>query len=86
MGISVFRFQVDTAAPLSVSLAAGGPSVVKDHQPSFVDGMGGKALFPAMWPMASGLLSGAFSISLQVHVSSRNLHSLIIIAGSLRVN
>ena len=40
--VKVFACEVETASPLSLSLAAGTPSAVPDHQPSFVDGMGGK--------------------------------------------
>ena len=32
--------------------------------PSFVDGAGGPALLPAMWPLVRGLLDGAFAVSL----------------------
>lgn len=54
----VFGCEVDTAAPLAASLAAGSPQVL-DYQPSFVDGIGGKSLLPEMWPIASSLLAGS---------------------------
>ncbi|HEX3530380.1 MAG TPA: pyridoxal-phosphate dependent enzyme, partial [Thermoanaerobaculia bacterium] len=41
----VFGCEVDTAAPLSASLAAGSPQTV-DYRPTFVDGIGGKSLLP----------------------------------------
>jgi threonine dehydratase len=54
----VFGCEVDTAAPLAASLAAGSPQVL-DYKPSFVDGIGGKSLLPEMWPIASSLLAGS---------------------------
>ncbi|HVR07790.1 MAG TPA: pyridoxal-phosphate dependent enzyme [Thermoanaerobaculia bacterium] len=55
---AVHGCEVTTAAPLAASLAAGAPRTV-DYQPSFVDGIGGKALLPEMWPIVSRLLAGS---------------------------
>ena len=52
--------EVDTAAPLSAALAAGGP-VPTPYTASFVDGIGGKSVLAEMWPLASRLLDGALS-------------------------
>jgi threonine dehydratase len=60
----VFGCEVDTAAPLAASLAAGSPQVL-DYKPSFVDGIGGKSLLPEMWPIASSLLAGSRVVSLE---------------------
>ena len=60
----VFGCEVETAAPLAASLAAGSPQTV-DYQPSFVDGIGGKSLLPEMWPLASTLLAGARVVPLE---------------------
>ena len=51
------------AAPLAASLAAGSPRTV-DYQPSFVDGAGAQALLPRMWELASRLIDGSFTASL----------------------
>jgi len=59
----VVACEVDTAAPLAASLAAGEPRAV-ERIPSFVDGIGGKSLLPAMWPLARGLLAGSLVIPL----------------------
>jgi threonine dehydratase len=59
----VFGCEVETAAPLSASLAAGSPQSV-EYRPSFVDGIGGKSLLPEMWPLVSRLLAGARVVSL----------------------
>jgi threonine dehydratase len=60
----VFGCEVATAAPLSASLAAGASRAV-EYQPSFVDGIGGKSLLPAMWPIVSELLAGARVVPLE---------------------
>ena len=56
----VIACEVDTAAPLSAALAAGGP-VPTPYTASFVDGIGGKSVLAEMWPLASRLLDGALS-------------------------
>jgi len=50
----VYACEVDTATPLTTSLAAGEPVVV-DRQPSFVDGIGGRGVLPEMWPLVRTL-------------------------------
>jgi threonine dehydratase len=59
----IFAAEVATAAPLAPSLAAGAPQVV-DYQPSFVDGIGSKSVFPQMFERAQALLDGALVASL----------------------
>jgi threonine dehydratase len=53
----VYAAEVATAAPLSASLAAGS-AVVVDYQPSFVDGIGSKTVFPQMLERARPLIDG----------------------------
>jgi len=59
----VYGCEVETAAPLAASFAAGRPMSI-DYQPSFVDGIGGKTLLAEMWPLVSTLLAGALTVSL----------------------
>lgn len=69
----VYACEVDTAAPLAASLAAGEPRRV-DYRASFVDGMGGPFVLPEMWPLASVLLAGSLVVSLaQVAAAIRRL-------------
>ena len=49
-----YAVEVETAAPLAASLAAGSPQTV-EYTPTFIDGMGGKSVVPEMWPMAQHL-------------------------------
>ena len=59
----VYAVEVETAAPLAASLAAGHPVEV-EYRPSFVDGIGGKSVLPEIWPLARDLLDGALLVSL----------------------
>lgn len=54
----IYAAEVATAAPLVVSLAAGTPQAV-DYQPSFVDGIGAKVVFPQMLERAQQLIDGS---------------------------
>lgn len=54
----IYAAEVSTAAPLAASLAAGAPTAV-DYQPSFVDGIGAKVVFPQMLERAEQLLDGS---------------------------
>jgi threonine dehydratase len=56
--VRVFGCEVDTASPLAAALAAGHPVEV-DRTPTFVDGIGGKAVLEEMWPPVKRLLAGS---------------------------
>ena len=60
----VFAAEVTTAAPLSASLAAGAPKEI-DYQPSWVDGIGARAVFPQMFARAKKLIAGSLVAELQ---------------------
>jgi threonine dehydratase len=55
----VFASEPETAAPFARSLAAGSPQNFPDWKASWVDGCGGKSVFPRMWDIAHHLLAGA---------------------------
>jgi threonine dehydratase len=59
-----FACEIETAAPLSASLAEGRPVSV-DYTPSFVDGIGARGLLPEMWPLATSVIAGALEVSLR---------------------
>lgn len=56
--VPVFAAEVDTAAPFSMSLAAGAPVRI-EYTASFVDGIGAGGLLPEMWPLARQVLAGS---------------------------
>jgi threonine dehydratase len=62
--VKVYASEVETAAPLAPSLAAGEPVKV-EYIPSFVDGMGSGGLLAEMWPMVSKLVDGSIVLSLK---------------------
>ncbi len=61
--VLVYAAEVETAAPLAASLAAGRPVEV-NYKPSFVDGCGSRSVLAEMWPLASTLLDGALVVTL----------------------
>lgn len=61
----VFAAEPETAAPLATSLAAGSPQKFPDWKASFVDGCGGKSVFPRMWDIAHHLLAGSIVATLE---------------------
>jgi threonine dehydratase len=68
----VVACEVETAAPLTASLAAGAP-VACDYRPSFVVGIGGKGVLAEMWPLASTLLAGVVVVTLEEIASAIRL-------------
>jgi threonine dehydratase len=60
----VFAAEVETAAPLGASMAAGRPVDV-DYHASFVDGIGARTVFPVMLERAQALLAGVVAASLE---------------------
>jgi threonine dehydratase len=61
--VKVYACEVETAAPLAASFAAGEPVQVT-YRPTFVDGIGAPTLFPEMWQLAHRLLDGSLVVSL----------------------
>jgi threonine dehydratase len=60
----IYAAEVATAAPLAASLASGEPTTI-DYQPSFVDGIGGKSVFPQMFERARGLIDDSLVCTLE---------------------
>jgi threonine dehydratase len=59
--VRVHAVEVEGAAPLAASLAAG-EVVSIDYRPSFVDGIGSKTVFPEMLDLARELLAGSLVV------------------------
>jgi threonine dehydratase len=60
----IYAAEVATAAPLVASLAAGTAQTVA-YQPSFVDGIGSKMVFPEMLERAQQLIAGSLVAELE---------------------
>ena len=60
--VRVYACEVDGAAPLTASLAAG-KAVEIQNRKTFIDGIGGRGVFPDMWPLARELVAGALVVT-----------------------
>jgi threonine dehydratase len=57
--VRVFAAEPETASPLARSFAAGAAQDFPEWKASWVDGCGGKGVFPRMWALAGHLLEGS---------------------------
>ena len=63
--IKIWGVEPETAAPMSLSLAAGSPQDFKEWKRSFVDGAGGQSVFPRMWERMKPVVDGSLVVSLE---------------------
>ena len=63
--IQIWGAEPETAAPAALSFAMRSPQVFKEWQASFVDGAGGKSVFPRMWERMKPLVDGYIVVSLE---------------------
>lgn len=63
--VRVLAAEPETAAPLARSLAEGGPREFEGWTQSFVDGAGGRSVFPRMWARMQGLVDGSIVVTLE---------------------
>jgi len=61
--VRIYAAEIETGAPLAASWAAGEPRTV-EYRTSFVDGIGAKMVFPAMFERARKLLDGSIVVAL----------------------
>jgi threonine dehydratase len=78
--VKVFGAEPETAAPFAASLAAGAPQVFERWQASFVDGAGGKSVFPRMWQRMRPLADGCIVVTLE-----ETKHAMRMLAERTRV-
>jgi len=82
--VRIYAAEVDTAAPLAASLAAGEPTTV-NYKPSFVDGIGSRMVFPSMFALARNLLDASLIVSLDEAAAAMKLvaeRNRVIIEGA----
>jgi threonine dehydratase len=82
--VRIYAAEIETAAPLAASLAAGEPRTV-EYQPSFVDGIGSKTVFPNMFGYARKLLDGSLVVTLHEAAQAMKLvaeRNRIIVEGA----
>jgi threonine dehydratase len=82
--VRIYAAEIETAAPLSVSLAAGEPRTI-EYQSSWVDGISSKAVFPNMFGHARKLLDGSLVVTLNEAAQAMKLvaeRNRVIIEGA----
>ncbi len=62
--VRVLGAEPETAAPGAVSFAAGEAMVFEKWEASFVDGAGGKSIFPRMWERLKDVVDGSVVVTL----------------------
>ena len=62
--IKVWGAEPETAAPAALSFAKGSAQVFSDWKATFVDGAGGKSVFPRMWQRMQPVVDGYIVVSL----------------------
>jgi threonine dehydratase len=80
----IFTAEVSTAAPLTASMAAGVPTAI-EYQPSWVDGIGARAVFPQMFERARSLIDGSLVADLDSIAAALRLlvqHNRIVAEGA----
>ena len=63
--IKIWGAEPETAAPAALSFSMGSAQVFTDWKASFVDGAGGKSLFPRMWDRMRPVVDGSIIVSLE---------------------
>jgi threonine dehydratase len=61
----IYGAEPETGAPAALSFSRGSPQVFADWKASFVDGAGGKSLFPRMWERMRPVMDGCLVVSLE---------------------
>jgi threonine dehydratase len=78
--VKVYGAEPETAAPAALSLAKGSPQVFDKWQHSFVDGAGGKSVFPRMWERMKPLIDGSIVVTLE-----ETKHAMRLMAEKARI-
>ncbi|MEO8035569.1 MAG: pyridoxal-phosphate dependent enzyme [Acidobacteriota bacterium] len=62
--VRILGAEPETAAPGALSFERRSPQVFEPWQASFVDGAGGKSIFPRMWERMQGVVDGSIVVTL----------------------
>jgi threonine dehydratase len=71
--VVVWGAEPETASPAAASFAAGSPQEFTDWKASFVDGAGGRSMFPRMWERLRPLVQGSIVVTLNETKSAMRL-------------
>jgi threonine dehydratase len=78
--VRVYGAEPATAAPAALSFSTGKASAFAQWQASFVDGAGGKSVFPRMWERMREIVDGSIVVSL-----AQTKHAMRLLAEKSRV-
>jgi threonine dehydratase len=78
--VRVYGAEPETAAPAALSFSNNKASVFKAWRASFVDGSGGKSVFPRMWDRMRDVVDGSIVVTLD-----ETKHAMRVIAEKARV-
>ena len=78
--VKIWGAEPETAAPMARSLEAGSPQRFPEWTASFVDGAGGKSVFPRMWERMKPLVDGSIVVTLE-----ETKHAMRLMAEKARV-
>lgn len=78
--VRVLVAEPETAAPASISFSIGKASVFDRWQATFVDGAGGKSIFPRMWERMRPVVDGSIVVTLE-----ETKHAMRVLAEKSRV-
>jgi threonine dehydratase len=63
--VKIFGVEPETAAPAALSFEKGSPQVFANWKASFVDGAGGRSVFPRMWERMKPVVDGYLVVTLE---------------------
>jgi threonine dehydratase len=63
--VKVWGVEPETAAPAALSFEKGSPQVFENWKSSFVDGAGGRSVFPRMWERMKPVVDGYLVVTLE---------------------
>ena len=63
--VKIWGVEPETAAPAALSFAKGSPQVFENFTQSFVDGAGGRSVFPRMWERMKPIVDDYLVVSLE---------------------
>jgi threonine dehydratase len=78
--VNILGAEPETAAPGALSFEKGSPQKFEAWQPTFVDGAGGKSIFPRMWERMQGVVDGSVVVTLD-----EVKHAMRVVAEKTRV-
>ena len=63
--VKIYGAEPETAAPGALSFQKGSPQIFEQWKASFVDGAGGKSIFPRMWERIHNIVDGSIVVTLE---------------------